>query len=102
MTTWTTDGAVRVGGAIGVPTKVHDVKPVYPAEAKEARVRGVVIIEARIETDGTVSTARVLRSIPLLNQAALDAVLQWRFTPTVVDGKAVPALMTVTVNFTLQ
>lgn len=101
-TQWTGDGAVRVGGNIKPPTKIRDVRPVYPAEAQAARVMGVVIVEARIEPDGTVGNARVLRSVPLLDQAALDAVMQWRFVPTLLNGQAVPVVMTVTVNFTLQ
>ena len=95
-------GAVRVGGNIKPPTKVVDVKPVYPTDAKDARVQGVVIIEATIDTDGKVVDARILRSIPVLDQAALDAVKQWEFTPTIVDGVPVKVIMTVTVNFTMQ
>lgn len=101
-TTRTADGALRVGGDVKPPTKIRDVRPVYPLEAQAAKVMGVVIIEARIEPDGTVGNAQVLRSIPLLDQAAIDAVMQWRFTPTLVNGQAVPVVMTVTVNFTLQ
>jgi protein TonB len=74
---------------------------VYPAVAQSARVQGVVIIEARIGPDGRVSNARVLRSIPLLDQAALDAVMQWEFTPTRLNGQPVPVIMTMTVQFTL-
>jgi len=74
---------------------------VYPPEAQAGRVQGVVIIEARIEGDGRVSDAHVLRSIPMLDQAAIDAVRQWEFTPTLLNGKAVPVIMTITVNFTL-
>ena len=65
-------------------------------------MQGVVIVEATIGPDGKVSDARVLRSIPLLDQAALDAVRQWVFTPTLLNGVPVPVIMTVTVNFTLQ
>jgi periplasmic protein TonB len=75
---------------------------VYPSIAQSARVQGVVIVEATIGPDGKVSDARVLRSIPLLDQAALDAVRQWVFTPTLLNGVPVPVIMTVTVNFTLQ
>jgi len=100
---WMMDGgAVRVGGNIKVPTKIRDVRPVYPAEAQAAHVQGIVIIEARIDTDGLVSNAQVLKSIPMLDQAALDAVYQWQFTPTLLNGQAVPVIMTVTVNFTLM
>ncbi len=93
---------VRVGGNVKAPPKIRDVKPVYPDEAKAAGVQGVVIIEATIDTSGFVSDAKVLRSIPLLDQAALDAVRQWEFTPTLLDGRPVPVIMTVTVNFTVQ
>jgi protein TonB len=93
---------VRVGGDIKTPQKTKDVKPVYPAIAQSSRVSGVVIIEAVIGPDGKVSDAKVLRSIPLLDQAALDAVRQWEFTPTFVKGVAVPVIMTVTVTFSLS
>ena len=74
----------------------------YTAIAQSARVQGVVIVEATIGPDGRVAEAKVLRSIPLLDAAALDAVRQWQFTPTLLNGQAVPVIMTVTVNFTLQ
>ena len=93
---------VRVGGNIKPPTKIRNVPPVYPPIAQSARVQGVVIIEATIGPNGKVTDARVLRSIPLLDQAALDAVRQWEFTPTLLNGVPVPVIMTVTVNFTLQ
>lgn len=93
-------GAVRVGGNIRQPTKLVDVKPVYPDLAQRARVQGVVIVEALIGTDGRVEGARVVRSIPILDQAALDAVSQWQFVPTLLNGTPVPVIMTMTVNFT--
>ena len=93
---------VRVGGNIKPPQKTRDVRPVYPPIAQSARVQGVVIIEATIGPDGKVTDAKVLRSVPLLDQAALDAVRQWEFTPTLLNGVPVPVIMTVTVNFTLQ
>ena len=92
---------LRVGGNIKAPTKTFDARPVYPSDALQAHVTGVVIIEATISADGTVTDARVLRSIPLLDQAALDAVRQWRFTPTMMNGVPVPIIMTVTVNFAM-
>ena len=94
--------AVRVGGKIRPPTKVKDVQPVYPAAAKSARVSGVVIVEATIGADGKVIDAKVLRSVPMLDQSALDAVKQWEFTPTLLNGKPVPVVMTVTINFKLE
>ena len=83
------------------PTRVFSVDPAYPAAARAARIEGLVIIEAVIDTDGHVASARVLKSVALLDQAALDAVRQWRFTPTLLNGTAVPVVMTVTVNFAL-
>jgi len=92
---------VRVGGDIKVPTKIKDVKPAYPEIAQAAGVQGIVIIEAVIGTEGSIADARVLRGIPLLDEAALDAVRQWQFTPTLLNGAPVQVVMTVTVNFTL-
>ena len=92
--------AVRVGGQIRPPTKIKDVKPVYPAIARSARVVGVVIIEATIGPDGKVIDAKVVRSVPLLDQAALDAVQQWEYMPTLLNGVPVPVVVTVTINFT--
>ena len=91
---------LRIGGNIQPPKKLVDVAPVYPADALQAGVQGVVIIEATIGPDGAVTSARVLRSVQQLDQAANDAVRQWRFAPTIVNGAAVPIIMTVTVNFT--
>jgi protein TonB len=93
---------VRIGGAIHPPQKTKDASPVYPPIAQLAHMEGIVIIEAVIGADGTVKDAKVLRSIPLLDQAALDAVRQWQFTPTLLNGQPVPVIMTVTVQFALR
>jgi TonB family protein len=95
-------GAVRVGGNIRVPARLNQVAPVYPQQAKDARVQGVVIVEVVVGADGSVSDARTLRSIPLLDEAALECVRQWRYEPTLLNGTPVPVIMTVTVNFTLD
>lgn len=92
----------RVGDSLKPPTKIRDVKPVYPESAQAARVQGVVIIEAVIDETGAVANARVLRSVPMLDDVALAAVSRWRFTPTEANGRPVGVIMTVTVNFTLQ
>jgi TonB family protein len=97
----TAPAPVRVGGAIKAPAQTKRVNPPYPPEAQAAGVQGVVIMEATIGVDGKVTDVRVLRSIPLLDQAALDAVRQWEYAPTVVNGVTVPVVMTVTLNFTL-
>jgi TonB family protein len=92
--------AVRPGGRIMAPKKIKDVPPVYPALAQTARVSGPVTIEATIDTEGKVVDAKVVKSIPLLDQAALDAVQQWEYLPTMLNGTPVPVTITVTVNFT--
>jgi protein TonB len=93
---------VQVGGAVTRPTQITRVEPVYPPEAQAAGVQGVVIMEATIGADGKVTDVRVLRSIPLLDKAATDAVRQWEYTPTRLNDVAVPVTMTVTVNFELK
>ncbi|MCM2254793.1 MAG: TonB family protein [Vicinamibacteria bacterium] len=94
--------AVRVGGQIKEPKKLKNVNPVYPDIAKQARVQGVVILECTISPQGKVSGVKVLRGIPLLDQAAIEAVNQWVYTPTLLNGVPVPVIMTVTVNFKLS
>lgn len=71
-------------------------------EARAAGISGLVIIETVIDTTGVVRDARVLKSVPALDHAALDAVKQWQFTPTRLNNTPVPVIMTVTVNFSLQ
>jgi periplasmic protein TonB len=93
---------IRAGGRIKAPVKLRNVNPVYPQIAQSARVQGAVIIEATIDPRGKISDTRVVRSIPLLDQAAVDAVRQWEYEPTMLNGVPVPVIMTVTVNFSLQ
>ena len=95
-------GPLRTGGQISNPAKTRDVRPEYPAIAVANRVEGTVTVEAIIGIDGRVTNARIVKSIPLLDRAALAAVLQWQFRPTLLNGVAVPVIMTVTVNFTLH
>ena len=92
----------RVGGGVRPPQKIHHVAPTYPAIAQAARITGTVAIEALIAEDGTVREAKVLRSVALLDAPALDAVRQWRFTPTLLNGVPVQVIMSVTVTFTLN
>jgi len=95
-------GPVRVGGNIKEPKKLTNVAPEYPAIAKQARVQGAVVLEATIDPTGRVANVRVLQGIPLLNDAALEAVRRWVYSPTLLNGVPVPVIMTVTVNFTLN
>jgi periplasmic protein TonB len=94
--------AVRVGGQIKEPKKLKTVNPAYPDIAKQARVQGVVILECTISPQGKVTDVKVLRGIPLLDAAAIDAVKQWVYSPTLLNGVPVPVIMTVTVNFRLS
>jgi protein TonB len=94
-------GPFRVGDGIERPRKVKHVKPVYPVPAQSARVGGNVLIEATIGVDGRVHNARVLQSIAVLDQAALDAVRQWEFEPSRVNGVPVAVTMVIVVTFAL-
>jgi protein TonB len=93
---------VRIGGGVQPPKKVKDVRPEYPLTALYARIEGTVILEAVIDTRGMVADVRVLKSIPLLDEAAIEAVRQWRYEATRLNGEVVPIVMTVTVNFGLE
>lgn len=95
---------VRVGGNIKPPLKVRDVRPIYPAAMREAGLTAVVSVEAIIGLDGTVSAARVLSAQmhPDFAIAAVDAVRQWRFTPTLLNGQPVEVAMTVVITFDLE
>ena len=92
----------RIGDGIRPPAKIVNADPVYPPEAREARVQGVVILEVTLSRTGEVSDVEVLRSVPLLDEAAVAAVRQWRYEPTLVDGEPVSILMTVTMSFQLR
>jgi protein TonB len=92
---------LRVGDVVKEPRKLKDVQPVYPPLALSGRLQGVVILECMVDTRGRVQEAKVLRGVPLLDQAALDAVRQWVYSITLVDGVPVPVIMTVTVSFRL-
>ena len=92
-------GAVRVGGDIRPPPKTRTADPLYPEAARAAQVSGVVILDILVDAEGRVTDVEILRSLPLLDDSAVEAVRQWRYAPTLLNGVAVPVLMTVTVNF---
>lgn len=91
---------LRVGGQVRPPVRIKEVPPIYPAIAKSAQVQGDVVIEATIDEGGKVADARVVKSVPMLDQAALDAVKQWQYQPSLLNGVPTPVVMTVTVKFT--
>jgi TonB family protein len=95
---------VRVGGNIKAPMKVLDVRPVYPASMRAAGRGGVVPLDAVIGTDGSVVFVRVLSAQvhPDFANAAVEAVRQWKFSPTLLNGKPVEVAISVTVDFSLE
>jgi protein TonB len=95
-------GPYRLGNGIEPPRKIKDVRPIYPSGALVARALGTVIIEAVVGADGKIHDAKVLHSIPALDQAALDAVRQWEFAPSKLNGVAVAVIVTVLVQFSIH
>jgi len=95
-------GAVKVKDGIQPPRLIKKVNPVYSEVARLAEVEGVVILQVRTDVNGQVKDAIILRSVPLLDQAAMDAVRQWVYEPVIVDGQAVGITFTVTVRFKLD
>jgi protein TonB len=92
----------RRGGIVQAANLIYEVKPVYPPIATVTRTQGVVVLEAVINKEGTIESLRVVSGHPLLTQAALDAVKQWKYRPTMLNGEPVDVITTVTVRFTLQ
>jgi len=92
---------VRVGGNLRAPRLVHDVKPVYPELAIQARISAVVILEAHVGTDGRVQSVRILRGAPIFDDSAIEAVKQWRYQPLLLNGVPTEFILTVTVAFNL-
>jgi periplasmic protein TonB len=91
---------VHVGGSVKTPQRLTYVAPTYPPIALAARVQGIVIVQATVAVDGSVQDVQVLRSdSPLLNEAAIEAVRRWSYTPTLLNGIPVSVIMTVTVQF---
>ena len=96
------EGPQRLHQGIQAPRKIVDVAPRYPALARDSHVEGTVILDVIIDQTGVVTSTRVLKSVTLLDQAAVEAVRQWKFTPARLNGEAIPIVMTVTVSFRLQ
>ena len=92
-------GPVRIGGNVSAPALVKRVEPIYPDVALMAKVGGMVILEAVVGADGSVQSVKVLRSVKFLDDAALEAVKQWRYSPLILNGVPTPFVLTVTLNF---
>lgn len=93
---------VRTGGEIIQPKLLRRIEPDYPAAARDAKIEGVVILEATTDVYGRVQSVKVLRSVPLLDQAAIEAVRQWVYEPMVINGRPRSVTFTVTITFKLQ
>jgi protein TonB len=93
---------LRVGGNVQEAKLIRRVAPVYPELAKRSRAEGAVVLEVNVDEAGNVSSVRVLRGHPLLNDEAMRAVKQWKYSPTLLNGEAVPIIATVTVVFKLN
>jgi len=93
---------VRLHAGIRAPQRISGSQPAYPPVARASHIQGLVVIEATIDATGHVTSTKVLRSVALLDQAALDAVREWRFTPALLNGVPIPVIITVTVNFVLD
>ena len=93
---------VRVGGSVSAPRLLVRVPPDYPAMAAAAQMEGRVILEATVDEKGNVDDVRVLRSHAIFDQAAVEAVKQWRYEPLMFNGRPVPFVLTVTLSFNLN
>lgn len=94
---------VRIGGQIQAPTLIHRVEPYYPPTAVDARLQGMVILEAIVDRDGSVAEVKVLRSVnPLLDREAVLAVKQWRYSPLVLNGLRERFVLTVMLSFSIE
>ncbi len=93
---------VRAAGEVRMPRLVKRIEPVYPEIARQAHVQGTVILEATTDSYGRVAGVKILRSVPLLDEAAVDAVRQWLYEPMVVNGRPRGVVFTVTLRFELK
>jgi len=94
---------VKVGHDVTAPKKIKSVEPVYPESARADRESGIIIFEANINRNGCVTAIRILKPLsPRLNNSALLALSQWRFTPGLLDGKPVDVVYNLTINFKLK
>jgi periplasmic protein TonB len=93
---------IRVAARVAEANLIRDVTPQYPTEAGRARLEGTVVLMAVIDKDGSVKDVRVESGLPILAQAAIDAVKQWRYKPYLVDGEPVEVDSRITINFTLS
>lgn len=96
------NGVYRIGGGVSAPSVLSKVEPEYSEEARKAKWQGTVVLSLVVDDQGRPQNLKVLRSLGLgLDQKAIEAVEKWRFKPGMKDGKAVPVMATIEVNFRL-
>ena len=93
---------IRVGGELREPQKTKSVPMPYPSEAKASRTQDIVFLDCVIGADGKVRDVAILRGVPILAKAARAAVLEWEYTPTLLNGEPVPVAMAVAVTFVMD
>ena len=93
---------MRVGGDVQESRAIHRPSPAYPPLARQARIQGTVLLEAIITKSGTIESLKVVQGHPMLVPAALEAVRQWRYRPTLLNGEPVDVITTIEVHFTLR
>ena len=93
---------MRIASRVAEANLIHDVPPQYPPEAGRARIEGTVVLMAVIRTDGSVEDVRIESGLPILAQAAIDAVKQWRYKPYMINGEPVEVDSRITINFALS
>jgi protein TonB len=93
---------LRVSGGVQASKLISQPKPIYPPIAKQARIQGTVVLAASISKNGTIENLKVVSGHPMLTQAALDAVRNWRYQPTYLNGEPVEVETTINVNFNLS
>jgi len=93
---------VRVSQGVSQGLLIHKVQPQYPPLARQARIQGVVVLQAEIGKDGSIQNLRVVSGHPMLTTAALEAVKEWRYKPYYLNGEPVEVETTINVNFTLS
>jgi protein TonB len=96
------ESPMKVSAADERPKLIKEIKPVYPEIARQSMVQGVVVIQAFIDEEGQVYVAKVIKSVPLLDQAAIDAVRQWKYSPAKLNGKPVRVQADITITFRLK
>jgi protein TonB len=95
-------GPIRVGGGVKAPRLIFGPEPVYPLLAKQSKIGGAVVIDAVIDTQGNVAEMRAVSGQPILALAAMEALRQWKYEPTILGGEAFPVRLLVTITFELK